>query len=1131
MKWFKSLAEIGFIAEVKTLGFTQALANLNSQGIMGLITVIPKAIIGLISLAASEGVAEVATLGLKGALDLLNINPVMLAISTLVTVVAGLWWIIDQCTTTTEEYNNKLTNSSQELSDINSKISSLNSELSSTRDRIQELEGKGSLTIVEQNELEKLKETNAELSRQVLLYEKQQKLKTAEVSDDFANTVNSWKTTGEINKAKNNSGYVYDYRGSAPVDKSDNLTKPQAFEYYLDIYNNLKNQDSDDAKQQFEEIDKWLIKTVEDLEGYKDKVKDVDYKHLSDDAKEAYDYITDLQNRYLLASATTAEDIQIVFDSIYNSERFSDAKNTLEAFGEKGKLTAKKLRELYENNDDVKQMVDNMAEIGLIDLSNTQAAFKGLAEQLNAVKPEVEETAETIAKSIDEITEKIDSIQEKYKTVSSVFKDYQKNGFLSLDNVQSLLDLDTKYLKLLVDENGQLKLNADAYWKLIDAELTELELKKVRELLPSVKTMSLEEAQAYDTARAIDAQTESTNSLIEAMIRAEMLQAVIKDRENNTNAFTNAVKASLSPITSVISLIDKARDSYKKYGSEILEVTDNQTKSLERQKKALESQKKALEDNKDTLEKQKDILGERADSISDLVDLVTDMITKTKELEKEAFEEEKERIDELIEKQKELLESKKDNADFDRELADKQKSVATNAIAAAVASLDTSSAGKKAFKEASDNLEESKNDLSEYLADHEYEVRIDALDKLKDESDKYYDDRIDAIDKYLDDERKLYEDACKAIENDNGTLYNKLLTYVRTYTTKSDAEFNRLWTKAQEGIQAYSDKNLALIDLIGYLKDGIYQTEDAIDGLSKSIDTISDSIDNMSSKVGSNLSDGINNATVSLEKFKELYDQFNKAQKDAEDKYKSIPLWIFEENGKRYYSSMSDRGAAANQIAGRIEKETGYYRTDIISGLTKINPNEIKWFFADGNNVYYSTLSDRNKAAVDIGSQVQKTTGYYRPDIISGIKAYASGTKSAQGGLSLVGENGAEFRVLNQGDGIINAKLTERLIQLGTNPVDYLKQAYNKVFEQLSSQRMMSDTIENMFGNIRNIPISTGAVMQNGTIAPSIQINIQGDATQSTVNALKAQASRIVDMAVNKTMNTALKYSNKPRIN
>lgn len=46
-------------------------------------------------------------------------------------------------------------------------------------------------------------------------------------------------------------------------------------------------------------------------------------------------------------------------------------------------------------------------------------------------------------------------------------------------------------------------------------------------------------------------------------------------------------------------------------------------------------------------------------------------------------------------------------------------------------------------------------------------------------------------------------------------------------------------------------------------------------------------------------------------------------------------------------------------------------------------------------------------------------------------RGYASGTLSAAGGLSLVGERGAELRVLNKGDGIIPANMTKNLMQWG----------------------------------------------------------------------------------------------------
>lgn len=50
---------------------------------------------------------------------------------------------------------------------------------------------------------------------------------------------------------------------------------------------------------------------------------------------------------------------------------------------------------------------------------------------------------------------------------------------------------------------------------------------------------------------------------------------------------------------------------------------------------------------------------------------------------------------------------------------------------------------------------------------------------------------------------------------------------------------------------------------------------------------------------------------------------------------------------------------------------------------------------------------------------------------------YATGTTSASGGLSMVGENGPELRVLNRGDGIIPSSITKNLWEMGKNPYKF----------------------------------------------------------------------------------------------
>ena len=53
---------------------------------------------------------------------------------------------------------------------------------------------------------------------------------------------------------------------------------------------------------------------------------------------------------------------------------------------------------------------------------------------------------------------------------------------------------------------------------------------------------------------------------------------------------------------------------------------------------------------------------------------------------------------------------------------------------------------------------------------------------------------------------------------------------------------------------------------------------------------------------------------------------------------------------------------------------------------------------------------------------------------------YAKGTTGAAGGLSVVGEQGPELRVLNQGDGILPNQITKNLMAIGSNPQLFMQQ-------------------------------------------------------------------------------------------
>lgn len=102
-----------------------------------------------------------------------------------------------------------------------------------------------------------------------------------------------------------------------------------------------------------------------------------------------------------------------------------------------------------------------------------------------------------------------------------------------------------------------------------------------------------------------------------------------------------------------------------------------------------------------------------------------------------------------------------------------------------------------------------------------------------------------------------------------------------------------------------------------------------------------------------------------------------------------------------------------------------------------------------------------NKAQYDI------TKGYllnYASEMKKiGAQGYARGTRSANRGLSLVGENGPELRVLNQGDGILPNSITDNLWRWGSmTPSDMLASLAQKAQNWAQMLNISNVTLPNV---------------------------------------------------------------------
>gem|GEM_PF-2520931 len=108
-----------------------------------------------------------------------------------------------------------------------------------------------------------------------------------------------------------------------------------------------------------------------------------------------------------------------------------------------------------------------------------------------------------------------------------------------------------------------------------------------------------------------------------------------------------------------------------------------------------------------------------------------------------------------------------------------------------------------------------------------------------------------------------------------------------------------------------------------------------------------------------------------------------------------------------------------------------------------------------GTGGKYDGIPAGSEKYIDKAKEILKDTAGKIKDTVGKIFGFADGTTFAPGGLSVVDELGQEMIVRNpfqgrytyleNGDGVIPHNITEVLMKLGSNPIDYLKQSIGDV--------------------------------------------------------------------------------------
>ncbi len=114
----------------------------------------------------------------------------------------------------------------------------------------------------------------------------------------------------------------------------------------------------------------------------------------------------------------------------------------------------------------------------------------------NSVGIEAQKEADTLA----DLNSQMDKLQSSYKSLCDIRDTYNKSGKITIDQYQELTDMGFNFLANLVDENGELGLNANAFEQLAGAKLQEMQIQMARNAIDTINGLQSEiEATEYLT--------------------------------------------------------------------------------------------------------------------------------------------------------------------------------------------------------------------------------------------------------------------------------------------------------------------------------------------------------------------------------------------------------------------------------------------------------------------------------------------------------------------------------------------------------------------------------------------------------------------------------------------------------
>lgn len=441
-------ARTGKAADLTTKGFTQSL-----QGM---------------TISAKAGSIAMKALSVAG--SMLTVAGVTIGISL---IVKGL----DALIVTTKEQIEKLKDVNASYEETTNKLKDVNKELNTTKDRMNELNSKDSLTFVEKEELDKLKEATKELLIQQDILEKQKEEEAKTLGKEAIKTYNKQYgkydvSEDQIDEYVNNANRT----GNNAILKSDEKdisAMIAAYKQFTELQEEaIANNDSDEAKRYQDmigDISTSLNHSLKDLSDFKKILESIPFDSLDKDGQKAFkDIGTAIEIIYKNIDPNKWKDIQ--FNSVFDNAK--EVKEELLELDKAGKLDKSVLTSNQKYNDLLTQTGLTVSEVvvQIHALNDETAESDPITQKLNDNLDELESSLNTLATTADKTTGYISAIGEKVdvskiqtaindsmssvKELQSLLESIDNNNGLSVDVLNTITSNYPQLLKYVGDEKA-----------------------------------------------------------------------------------------------------------------------------------------------------------------------------------------------------------------------------------------------------------------------------------------------------------------------------------------------------------------------------------------------------------------------------------------------------------------------------------------------------------------------------------------------------------------------------------------------------------------------------------------------------------------------------------------------------